>query len=685
MDKRTFTELLAPCGSFESLLAALRSGANAVYVGSKRFSARQNAQNFTADELESAVNLCHTYGAKIYQAVNTIVFDHEIRELCGEIELACKIGIDGLIIQDRAAEKIVRELCPDMPIHASTQAVIHTENGVLWAKEHGYSRVVLSRELPAETIGRLSSLGIETEIFVHGALCMSVSGQCYLSAAIGSRSANRGLCAGACRLPFSAVSVNDGKYALSLKDMSLIEYASELAELGVSSLKIEGRMKRPEYVSAATGEFSSAMSGGDFDQELLRSAFSRSGFTDGYYTGKKIGMFGARSKEDVLSASDALPKIREKYKNDCVRFDIDMKFSAKSGSPVSLTASDGSNSVVVLGKIPEKAVKRPCDAKTAAGQLSKLGGTFYRLAGLEINLDDGLMIPLSDINALRRSALEKLDRLRCDSLTKAKPFGTDFSALRVCPHEKAASPEIRISVQSVNQLKDIDINDVSNIIIPLGEAEAYAAEYPMKKAAAALDRFCFDEELMIERLKKAANLGLSAVECHNPAHIRIAKKLKMRALGGFGLNAANSLSIGEYAGDGVEDITASFELKASQINKIVSPVPIGAVVYGRLPLMLTVNCPIKNEVGCASCTRSLTDRTGAKFPVLCHKDSGLYELLNSKVLFLSDKLSDFNIDFVTLYFTVETPSQVKRVLQRYKDRSAPEGDYTRGLYYRGVE
>ncbi|MGN1134179.1 MAG: peptidase U32 family protein, partial [Oscillospiraceae bacterium] len=263
-------EILAPCGSMEVLCAALKTGADAVYLGGEMFSARQNAANFTNPELEQAVYQCHVRGVKIYLAINTMITDSQLEDCIKAVKFACKIGVDGLIIQDMALIEIVKKCCPEMVIHASTQMTLHTARGALKAKAMGFSRVVLSRELPFEIIKEITKLPVETEVFVHGAHCMSVSGQCYMSAVIGSRSANRGLCAQPCRLPMTAVKGRE-EYALSLKDMCDIDYVRQLDSIGVDSLKIEGRMKRPEYVAAAVDNYKKALNNRQTDVSILEN------------------------------------------------------------------------------------------------------------------------------------------------------------------------------------------------------------------------------------------------------------------------------------------------------------------------------------------------------------------------------------------------------------------------------
>lgn len=680
-------ELLSPCGSYEALEAALRCGADAVYVGGKQFSARHNAKNFTEKELTESVRLCHRYGSKIYQAINTCVLDSELEALADEIRFAAKIGIDGIIIQDAAAEYIARTACPQLPIHASTQLTLHSKWGLLWAKKRGYSRAVLSRELPKEIIEELSKLGIETEIFVHGALCMSVSGQCYLSALIGSRSANRGLCAGACRLPFSAKGKPFEKFALSLKDSSLAEYAKDFAALGISSLKIEGRMKRPEYVAAATNTFRRGLDGLNFDTEALKAAFSRSGFTNGYYKGS-LGksMFGSRSKDDVEAAKDILPELRGLYRAEPAKFPVSFEFCAHDGSPCTLKAISEGENVTVTGTVPQKAINRPTDSKKVKEQLSKCGGSLYRFVNAEIDIDDNIMIPLSAINAMRREALSALDDKRIDKLTVIKHFDGEKLSLYRPKTLNLKYPQLLAKVEKVSQLARLDLSAIPAVIIPLSEANEYInAGYPLNKAILSLPRFTFDEANVINKLEFTKNSGFKTVECTNPAHIPLAKELGMNLFGGFGLNITNSVAAWEYGEQGLCAITLSFELTARQAGSLASPVPTGAILYGKLPLMLTANCPISAEVGCKNCTHSLTDRTGAQFPVLCKKNLGYYELLNSKTMVLSDKQGDFNLDFGILMFTTETAQEASDVFRSYYNEEKPRGDFTRGLYYRGID
>ncbi len=686
-------EILAPCGGYESLIAAVRSGADAVYVGSKAFSARQNAKNFGRDELKSAAEECHRHGVKIYQAINTVILDSQLSELIDELKYACEIGIDGLIIQDFCLIRLVKEICPEMPVHASTQMTLHTKNGVLFAKEAGFSRAVVSREVSKEVLKKLCGLGIEIEAFVHGALCMSVSGECYLSAMIGSRSANRGLCAGACRLPFTSGRDN-GEHALSLKDMSYIPYLRELDQIGVFSFKIEGRMKRPEYTAASVYECKKALDGDTPNMELLKSVFSRSGFTDGYLN-KKLGgeMFGIRQKEDVVSAPYVLPDIRNMYKNEVkkhkIYFDIDIHLDR----PITLTAEAGGCKAIIKGEPPQKAINRPSDSEYVSKQLLKLGGSIYKAGSVRCNIEESVMISASVLNRLRREAVSELDRLIEKKNTKKAEFDNKKAediiknnASR--PVRLIKEPEIRISLSRIDVLKSIDLSNVELVTIPMYEISEHINEYDKsirEKICISLPRYMLDEQKVTENVKRLKNSGFYKFEAANPAHLKLLNDLGLEIHTGFGFNITNSLALDVLSEYNVKDSVVSFELKANEINRLKNEIQLGLISYGRLPLMLCVNCPIKAQRGCKNCRGYLTDRTGRRFKIRCNKSLGYYEVLNSDILYLADKLNEFKtISFHTLCFDNETSDEINRIIRAYKNKIPQSGHYTRGLYFRGV-
>ena len=448
MNKTGKPEVLAPAGSLESVYAAVRCGADGVYAGGKLFSARANAVNFSDGELKAAVEYCHLHGVKIYRAMNTVIFDSEAEEFCEEVRKSAEAGVDGLIIQDMGGAYLAAVTVPDMPRHGSTQMTVHTPLGAKAAECAGFCRIVPARELSLAEIKRICDTGIETEVFVHGAQCMCLSGQCYMSALIGSRSANRGQCAQACRLPFSAYVKNKEEYyALSLKDMSLVSHIGELTEAGCASFKIEGRMKRPEYVAAAVTAVRKSVDGeSDLSGDIARleAVFSRSGFTDGYLTGKTgKEMFGHRRKEDVVSADRVLPELAAMYKDEKKSGGIGFEFTANAGKPSSLRFSSGDIRGEVTGMIPEAARNRSLSSDDVTKQLSKLGGTRYELTDIKCSIDEGITLPASELNRLRREAVSECDRLTVERNTPTYDI-TVFSPGKAAAQNDRSEPAIRV-------------------------------------------------------------------------------------------------------------------------------------------------------------------------------------------------------------------------------------------------
>lgn len=676
-------ELLAPAGSMESVLAAVRCGADAVYAGGERFSARANAANFSGAELEKAVRYCHLHGVKLYRAMNTLVFGAEISDFIEEAKFSAKIGVDGLIVQDLGAAKLLKQVLPDMRLNASTQMTIHTPEGALLAAEFGFSRIVAARELTLEQLQRLTETGIEIEAFVHGALCMSVSGQCFMSALIGSRSANRGMCAQACRLPFGAV--KGDRYDLSLKDLCGIPYVSKLTEIGVASLKIEGRMKRAEYVAAAVTACRAALDGREPDLETLQAVFSRSGFTDGYLTGETgAAMFGYRRKEDVTAAEAVLPSLRELYRRETKRTDCSADFSVtvRQGEPAKLEMLCKNINVFAVGAVPQEAKNRPADEEFLKRQLDKLGDTVYTLGNIYAEVDGKSMVSAAAVNALRREAVQKMDEAL---IAAAKPNYRQESFVPVKSSGRHYPDKIRVRVSNEGQLSAVP-EYVEDIIIPI--KLCVNIKDGKDRYIVALPRFIDDEELLKKRLDDVKQMGFTRILCTNLAHARIGRDMGFRLCGDFGLNIVNPYSAMAAAEMGFEDVTVGFEAKLTEVSAVCGTIPVGVIVYGRLPAMLTKNCPIRQAVGdCGKCTGFLTDRTGRRFPVRCEKDPSGFscEVLNSDVLMMTDRLGEVSADFAVLNFTDETEAETARIIECCRNRRrCLENGFTRGLYYRGV-
>ena len=653
----------------ESLVAGVRSGANAIYLGGKSFNARRNAGNFDNEEMKKAVEYCHQRGVKVYLTLNIIVSDEEMREAYNAVKDALSNGIDAFIVQDIGVAKMIREHFPTARLHGSTQMSIMSPSGAKAAEQMGFKRIVLPREMSLDEIKEIrENTSLELELFVHGALCMSVSGQCYLSSMIGSRSGNRGLCAQPCRLPFTAG--GNATHALSLKDLSLVGELDKL--VGITSLKIEGRMKRPEYVSAAVSAVKKAIDGKytPSDEFMLRSVFSRSGFTDGYLNAK-LGknMFGTRQKEDVVSASSSvLKEIAKNYEKEVPLLPVNIDFVCKNGENAVLKMTSGDKSVKVVGDVPEKAINKPMTAESVTERLSKLGGTQFYANEVNITVDDGLILPASKINEMRREAVEKLNKTDKISF-KYKAFDV------VRAKAKNSVPYATASFKSAAQIPDK--HPFKTVFIPI---DSSVEDFVDNRAGVVLPRglFGIENELKskLEKLKKA---GVNKALCGNIGSYQLCKDMGFEVWGDFGLNVFNSVSANL-----IERPILSFELTQSQINNINAP-DTGMLVYGYAPLMLTRNCPIKNDIGCFECNGHghLTDRKGMEFPVIC-SDFPCVEMLNCVPTYMLDRLDEIHTDFIHFAFTVENEKQVENIISLYENGAKPDFKYTRGLYQRGA-
>ena len=683
---KTRGEILAPAGSIESVYAAVNCGADAVYFGSRDFNARKNATNFSDEEFFDAVKYCHLHGVKVYQTVNTIVYDNEIDELKSALKKACMAGVDALIVQDLAVYEIVKNCCPDMPLHASTQMSVHTLAGALKLKEMGFERVVLARELSREQILNITTnADIETEVFVHGALCMCVSGQCYMSAMIGQRSGNRGLCAQPCRLPHSTSDSRD-RYDLSLKDLSVVDRLRDLEKIGVESFKIEGRMKRPEYVAAAVTACRESLDSGrisaDIEQKLC-SIFSRSGFTDGYYANKKgKEMFGTRQKQDVVSAdSKVLSSLSNLYKSERQSVAVDMNLSLSLGKAV-LTVTDGKHTVSAENTACEPAKNLPTDKDAVSKNLQKTGGTPFYVDNIGFENQDGMFIPVSAINELRREALQKLSAER----SRVIPIQfTDTNWDVISSNNPQPNKKLYLRFSNPNSIPLDALEVADKIIIPIEKITEKEISLYGEKLVCELPRTKFaNENAIFEKLCSLRKLGCKKAFVSNIGDLLLCEKADVKAIGNFGLNISNSLSLDAYKKLGLEEAVVSFELTLKKISSLGGDIPKGIIAYGRLPLMLTANCPATNTGGCAKCDkhRFVVDRMGKKFPIVC--SNGCSEILNCQPLYLADKLEDVSgCEFLVLYFTIEGQKEVSSVVNDYIKKHTKRDDITRGLYYRG--
>lgn len=661
-------EILAPAGSMESLIAAVRCGANAVYLGTKGINARRGATNFTFEELKQAVEYCHARDVKIYLALNILISDSE-RELAYKtVEAGLSLGVDAFIIQDLGLAKIIHSHFPTARMHASTQCSVNSPEGFKALEKMGFVRAVLPREMSLDEIREIrQATDMELEMFVHGALCMCVSGQCYLSAMLGGRSGNRGLCAQPCRLGFSADASRSCD--LSLKDLSLIGNINEIAQGGVVSLKIEGRMKRPEYVAAAVTSCKKAIDGeySASDENTLKSVFSRTGFTDGYFTGERKDMFGTRQKEDVVAAKDVLKELSHLYDNENPLVPIDIEFICKANRKTQLTARALGKTVTVTGTVPEKAINKPMTEESVKTRLAKFGNTQFYLKNIKIDLDDGLILPASVINSMRREAVEMLDKVEIQPFTQMPYKAEKYKEKDCTPYYTA---------RFLNPDSIPDKHPFKRIFIPIWSSDE---DFVDNRAGVEVPRGLFGmEEKLTKRLEHLKKIGVRKALCSNLGAYSLAQKMGFEVYGDFGLNIFNIESAQLF-----NSPILSFEATLEQTNRIGAK-DTGIIGYGYLPLMLTRNCPIKNHLGCSRCTGKLTDRKGFEFKVKC-SPYPCVEVLNPVPVYMGDRQKEIKTDFIHFYFTDESKNQVEQIINLFKTGGQFDGKYTRGLTYRGVE
>ena len=670
-------EILAPAGNEQSLIAAVRSGADAVYLGTGAFNARRNADNFKDNSLTDAVNYCHGRGVKVYVTLNTLIRDEELPAFLSAAREVAEAGPDGVIVQDLAVMKVLKTICPELPLVGSTQMSVHNAAGVKALEDLGFSRVVLARELTLEEIQAIRrETKAELEVFVHGALCMSVSGMCYYSAMMGERSGNRGLCAQPCRLN----SVCNGRpYALSLKDMSFIPRVRDLEAAGVCSVKIEGRMKRPEYVAAAVTAVRDALEGREPDMETLRAIFSRSGFTDGYLTGRRnVRMFGVRTVEDVAASKTVFGKLSELYRREYPGVPVDMTLRAGDDA-LWLTAIDGAGHEVVVTAPVERQEMAPLTEDIARRNLQKTGGTPFVLRECHVELPEDLPVPGSVVNGLRREALERLLSQR------SQGNGYALHPMEQ-PDIKPYSPQeqgVRLRFEKAEQV--FTAPGMETVILPMEEIERHpdflSGETPVWAELPQLV-WPLEEQAVLDRLLALKEKGLTDAVVGNVCELVMAQKAGLTVHGGPTLNVTNTFSLDAYEEMGIADTTLSFELPVRMGSKLGGSKPRGILAYGRLPIMQFRACPARGENGCGVCTGrpELVDRKGVVFPMICH-DRRYTTLLNSVPLYLGDKaLPPF--DFVTLYFTTEDTNACRRVFEGFRRGEAPWFDRTSGLAYR---
>ncbi len=681
-------ELLAPAGSPEALRTAVEHGAGAVYLGWGAFNARRGARNFSEEEFAQSVAYCHLWGVRVFLTLNILLSDRELPEALETARTASRLGVDAVLVQDWGLFDLLRRTLPDLPLHASTQMSLFTSGGACEIAADGCQRVVLARECSKEdTAAICQNCPAEVESFVHGALCMCYSGQCAMSALIGGRSGNRGRCAQPCRLPYGVNEAAKNQRPLSLKDSCMADHLGELAEMGVSCLKIEGRMRRPGYVATVTEIYARLLEEGrkptSQEREILERAFSRSGFTDAYWQGRKgPEMLGFRS-EDAAPAEEPLPPETDR------RIPVSFTCVVKAGVPSLLQAEDEHGTLVtVTGPVPEPAGRRGLTAEDLSARLRKTGGTPYRCLDVEAAVEPNLYLSAAAVNALRRDALDALSAAR-----SAPPSRRELLPPPPLPETDCgeAEPAFTVSVSSASQITGelLDLHP-ARVYVPL-EILASLSVLPECGAewCAILPRVWRDrDETLLRRwLDQARGLGVSGLLLGNLGHLPLVREDGWKLYGDYGFNVFNSRSLAYLREKGLDSACLSFELRFAQLRDMRKLLPAEAIVYGRLPLMITENCLIQNSGPCR-CDQPnfLNDRTGAAFPLLPafgHRT----EVENSRCLWLADRpeYRHLGLAYARLRFTTETPEECLRVYRDYLHGAGPTGSFTRGLYQRGVE
>ncbi len=657
-------ELLAPAGSYSAFVAAISAGADAVYMGGASFNARIGAKNFTPEELERAIKEAHLLGRKVYITLNTLVSDRELNSALEYAESLMKMGADAFIVQDLGLMRALSLYLPEAEVHGSTQCIAHSLDGVSALEELGAKRVVVARELDRENIAHIcKSASAEIEVFVHGALCVCHSGACLFSSLVGGRSGNRGECAQPCRLPYKVGGI-DSDYPLSLKDLTLSEHLTELSEMGVASLKIEGRMKSEDYVGNVVGIFRALLDSGKNadknDVERLARIFSRGGFTSGYYA-KRLGpkMFGVRSAEDKQTTRElekegfALPKIP---------LNAEMELTAKGAR---LTVASGDMTASSHSAPPDTAISRPIDEESAREQISKLGQTVFELRSFKFYTDGDYILPKSALNALRRDALDAL--VNVPEVKKG-----ELDTIETVPSEKYE----RYIVFAPHRFEKSVPKGVDRAYFPL-----FKTPEETERVGVLLPVVIKDSERaeVVHELEALCKKGVRYALAESIGSARLALNLGFKVMGGARMNAYNSHTLQTLCDMGLEGIVLSSELTPPMKRDIAKPLPSGEVIYGRAPLMVMENCVMNLRDSCRECSdfkvcrrsAELVDRKGISFPVypeFFHR----CQIYNSVVTYNADRPKD-GMSFGIIYITDEN---VDFALKAVLDGTPPK-KYTR--------
>lgn len=676
-------ELLAPAGGMAALQAAVENGADAVYLAGSDFGARKHAVNFSDDELVRGIQYAHLRGAKVHVTLNTLLHDGELQRMLDFAAFCANAGADAFIVQDAGAAALLREHVPQVPLHASTQMTIDCLAGVRQAQKLGFSRVVLARELTAAQIAYICAhTDMETEVFVHGALCVSYSGQCLLSSLLGGCSGNRGACRQPCRLPYTVLdgagrAAGPGKrYWLSPKDQCLVGDMAELEKMGVTSLKIEGRMKGPAYVGTVTRIYDKYRHGGrveDADRRALEEAFSRGGtFSRGYFGGDRGRAFLCyETHNDHLHGGAAAGPLANTRK-----VPVFGRVEIAVGRPLALELWDGAgHRALAYGEIAEPARTLPLSEGRVREQLGKLGGTPFVLEGLEIRLEEAASLPMRALNAVRREAAGQL----CSQRTAVgrPPVQPPRIAL---PHTRYGGPmQGTAEVCTAAQARQLAGRGFARLYVPYAVWADCPDLQELPEVWVKLPAVAWDGV-------EPGRLAGRRVELSSLSQLEISCGMRHA---GYAMNTFNSASMREWAHLGLGSVCLSPELTLAEVCGISKEIPAEAVIYGRLPVMTTRHCPWKAAAGRCGCGGFyvLRDRKGMEFPVLPEKGRCVSVIYNAAPLYMADRMQELagaGLAYGRFLFTVETAAELEAVLEDYRTARKRAGGYTRGHYYRGV-
>ncbi len=677
---RRLPELLCPAGSPLALDAAIEGGADAVYLGGQWFNARMNASNFDEQALIDGIRRAHAYGVKVYLTMNTQLYDRELNDFVRAAEKAYLAGADALIVADLGAAAAIHRVLPDLDLHASTQACAHAAASGEELQKLGFCRMVVARELSLANLKTaVETSPIEIEAFIHGALCVSHSGGCLFSSLVGGRSGNRGECAQPCRLPYRTVK-GKSDYPLSLKDLSLARHVPDLIDAGLASLKIEGRMRSPEYVLTVTRIWRRLLDEGrgatEDEMRRLAEAFSRDGFTDGYFTGR-IGhrMLGVRSDADKQAGRSL-----DTFRGLTRRLPLNMTFSLKKDEPATLTVATPLASFEAKGDIPAPALTAPLDEAIVRRQITKLGGTPYEAASCAIDMDEGLMLPLSSLNALRRAAIDGLQQSGSCARSLARPVTYMEQIPETARHPK---PFRSACFMYTAQLTPAALNYFDACYLPaeqlLSLSEQQLRDFQEKtELGVVIPPVVMDHERegVAAQLTALSRRRIRRALVSNLGHLSLVRAAGMIPHGDFRLNVTNTQTVGVLERLDVQTPVLSPELTLPQIRDVKGDVC--TIVYGRIPLMLLEKCVIREIADCQTCAQGraeLTDRRGCRFPVLRTPDhrNVIYNSVPTYTADVQPQLLHHNAGRWHFIFSIETPRDVDNVIRAYQTQAQADG------------